>query len=91
MTASALDGVPGLGPVRRQRLLKELGGVRAVRAAGYPELAALPWLPQAVARALYERLHGTAPPPVPAGGESAVVAPALAGADAGATAPGGGD
>ena len=57
MTASALDGVPGLGPTRRRRLLRELGSVKAVRNASLEELEALPWLPAAVAGALYAQLH----------------------------------
>ena len=57
MTRSALDDVPGLGPVRRKRLVKELGGVQAVRRASVDELLALPWLPDGVARAVYEHLH----------------------------------
>ncbi len=38
MTASVLDDVPGLGPGRKKRLVRELGGVNAVkgRVAGYP-------------------------------------------------------
>ena len=31
MTTSVLDDVPGLGPTRRKRLVKELGGVKAVQ------------------------------------------------------------
>ncbi|HVB05891.1 MAG TPA: excinuclease ABC subunit UvrC [Acidimicrobiales bacterium] len=58
MTTGALDGVPGLGPKRRERLVRELGGVRKVRAAALEELLALEWLPEPVARALYARLHG---------------------------------
>ena len=49
MTVSALDGVPGLGPARRKRLLRELGSVKAVREAPKERLEALPWLPQPVA------------------------------------------
>jgi excinuclease ABC subunit C len=59
MTTSVLDGVPGLGPARKKRLLATFGGVRAVRAATPEELAALAWLPDAVAAALCERLQGT--------------------------------
>jgi len=58
MTVSTLDGVPGLGPVRRKRLLAALGGVRALREASLDDLLALPWLPDAVAHAVFERLHG---------------------------------
>jgi excinuclease ABC subunit C len=58
MTTSALDGVPGLGPARRKRLLREVGGVKAVREAPKERLEALPWLPQPVVDALWEKLHG---------------------------------
>jgi excinuclease ABC subunit C len=58
MTRSVVDDVPGLGPARKKRLLKELGGVGAVKAAPLSSLVALPWLPDAVAVALYEKIHG---------------------------------
>src|SRR6202011_1575925 len=45
MTASVLDDIAGLGPARRRRLLKELGGIRAVKASTPETLRALPWLP----------------------------------------------
>ena len=77
MTASVLDGVPGLGPVRRARLVKEMGGVRALRQASEEELRALPWLPDRVAAAVHERLHAVTP----------VVAPSAAG-HGGASHPG---
>ncbi len=64
MTRSALDGVPGLGPARKARLVKELGGVNAVRAASLEELLARSWLPDEVGLALYESLH-------PSGGQVA--------------------
>ena len=57
MTKSALDDVPGLGPTRRKRLLKELGGVNAVKRASLEDLKALPWLPDAVAETLHAKLH----------------------------------
>ena len=58
MTKSVLDDIPGLGPVRKKRLLKELGGVTAVKQASLETLQALPWLPDAVARAVVEKVHG---------------------------------
>ena len=58
MTRSALDGIPGLGEKRKVRLVKELGGVRAVQAAELDTLRALPWLPDAVADEVYRSLHG---------------------------------
>ncbi len=58
MKGSVLDGVRGLGPARRTRLIKELGGVSGVRSASLEDLSAVSWLPDGVARALYEHLHG---------------------------------
>jgi excinuclease ABC subunit C len=60
MTRSALDDVPGLGPVRRARLLKEHGSVKRLRALTEDELVATPWLPENVARAVYHKLHSGA-------------------------------
>ncbi|MDQ2826693.1 MAG: excinuclease ABC subunit C, partial [Actinomycetota bacterium] len=57
MTVSVLDGVPGLGPTRKKRLLKDLGGMASVKAANLETFQALPWLPDAVARAVHEKLH----------------------------------
>lgn len=57
MTKSALDDVPGLGPARRKRLVKELGSVKKVKAATIDELTALTWLPDAVAEDLWNHLH----------------------------------
>jgi excinuclease ABC subunit C len=54
MTKSVLDGIPGLGPARRARLVKELGGVNAVRTASLEELMGLAWLPEQVAIAVFE-------------------------------------
>lgn len=58
MTTSALDGIEGLGPVRRARLIRELGGVRAVQRAELSELEALGWLPDKVAGNVHRALHG---------------------------------
>ncbi|HEX6310574.1 MAG TPA: excinuclease ABC subunit UvrC [Acidimicrobiia bacterium] len=58
MTRSVLDDVPGLGPGRRARLLKQFGSVKRLREADRDDLRALSWLPERVADALYEHLHG---------------------------------
>ncbi len=58
MTRSVLDDVPGLGPTRRKRLLKEYGSVKRLREQTPEALLALSWLPDPVARALYDALHG---------------------------------
>jgi excinuclease ABC subunit C len=57
MTRSVLDDIPGLGPTRKRRLVRELGGVRAVQVAPLETLLALPWLPDNVARAVHDKLH----------------------------------
>ena len=58
MTRSALDGIPGLGPTRKKRLAKELGGVNAVKAADLEMLKSV-----VVARRCgRERLPGLARP-----------------------------
>jgi len=61
MTASVLEGVPGLGEARRKRLLRELGSMRAVREASVDDLLALGWLPEPVGRALHAHLHALRP------------------------------
>jgi excinuclease ABC subunit C len=60
MTASALDGVPGLGPSRRTALLKHFGSVRKLRAADVDEIAALPGFGRRTAVAVLAALHGPA-------------------------------
>ena len=57
MTKSALDDIAGLGPARKARLIKELGGVRAVKAASVEDLRELSWLPDTVADNVWEHLH----------------------------------
>jgi excinuclease ABC subunit C len=59
MRGSVLDDIPGLGPTRRKRLLKELGGITAVKAAPLHTLLALTWLPDGVARAVHGNVHGS--------------------------------
>jgi excinuclease ABC subunit C len=63
MTVSVLDGVPGLGEARRKRLLKEMGGIRAVQRAPREAFDRLTWLPAPVAGALWAKIHGPAPAP----------------------------
>jgi excinuclease ABC subunit C len=58
MTRSVLDDIKGLGPTRKKRLTKELGGVAGVRKASLEDLRALSWLPDDVALAVYAKVHG---------------------------------
>src|SRR5215207_8919674 len=59
MTKSVLDDVAGLGPTRRKRLVKELGGMNAVRKATLDQLKELTWLPDSVAEAVHAKVHST--------------------------------
>ncbi|MDA1193982.1 MAG: excinuclease ABC subunit UvrC [Planctomycetota bacterium] len=52
----ALDGIPGVGPARRKRLLATFGSVAALRAAPFEDLAAVPGIGERLARLLRERL-----------------------------------
>ena len=56
-THSVLDDVPGLGPTRRSRLLKEFGSVKRLRELTEDDLVALRWLPDRVGHAVYRQLH----------------------------------
>jgi excinuclease ABC subunit C len=57
MTASELDTVPGLGPARRQALLKHFGSMRKIKAAEVAEIAGLPGFGQRTAEAVVAALH----------------------------------
>jgi excinuclease ABC subunit C len=57
MTVSELDGVPGLGPARRQALLKHFGSMRKIRAAEVDEIAGLPGFGRRTAEAVVAALH----------------------------------
>ena len=51
MTASSLDGVEGIGSVRKRRLLRQFGSVPAIRRAALEEIAAIKgFTPQLAAR-----------------------------------------
>jgi excinuclease ABC subunit C len=60
MVSSSLDGIQGLGEARAKRLIKELGGVNAVKAASLEDLKLLSWLPETVAIAIHQKFHGNA-------------------------------
>jgi excinuclease ABC subunit C len=61
MTASSLDGILGLGETRKQKLVKTLGGVNAVKRADLETLKSLSFLPDAVAEAVYSKFHPAQP------------------------------
>ena len=57
MVASSLDGIAGLGSARKEKLVKSMGGVNAVKKASLDDLKALSFLPDAVAEAVYDKFH----------------------------------
>ena len=55
LKGSALDGIPGVGPARKEQLLKAFKSVKAVKAASLEELAAV--VPKNTAQAVYGHFH----------------------------------
>ncbi|HVA52548.1 MAG TPA: excinuclease ABC subunit UvrC [Acidimicrobiales bacterium] len=68
MVASSLEGVDGLGPARRERLLGAFGSLNALRQATLEEFEALAWLPSDVATRLYDHLQAPSIPRPAKGG-----------------------
>jgi excinuclease ABC subunit C len=56
-TASLLDTLPGVGAVRRRALIAHFGDVARLLDASRSELEAVPGVPAAVGRAIYDHLH----------------------------------
>ncbi len=57
MTGSVLDGLPGVGPVRKRALLRHFGSPERFLAATREELEAVPGVPGKLAREIHEQLH----------------------------------
>ncbi|WP_285776140.1 excinuclease ABC subunit UvrC [Microtetraspora sp. NBRC 13810] len=55
---SALDAVPGLGPARRQALLRHFGSVKRLREAGTAEICEVPGFGPALAEVIVSALKG---------------------------------
>ncbi|MCO6411186.1 MAG: excinuclease ABC subunit UvrC [Thiogranum sp.] len=54
---SPLEGIPGVGPRRRQQLLKQLGGMQEVMRAGVEDLCRVPGISRALAQQIYDTFH----------------------------------
>jgi excinuclease ABC subunit C len=53
---SALEDIPGIGPMRRRALLKRFGSLNAIRKAGVDELASVEGMNKTVAHRVHEFL-----------------------------------
>ncbi|MCG5535142.1 excinuclease ABC subunit UvrC [Ectothiorhodospira mobilis] len=54
---SPLEQIPGMGPKRRQQLLKHFGGLRGVSRAGVEDLARVPGISRKLAQQVFDSLH----------------------------------
>jgi excinuclease ABC subunit C len=67
--ASALDGIPGVGPTRRAALLKAFGSVAAIREASADQLARVAGVPRTVAERVHAAVAGEGASGSPGDGE----------------------
>ena len=54
---SPLENIAGLGPKRRQTLLKHFGGLQGITRAGVADLAKIPGISKKLAQAIYDQFH----------------------------------
>jgi len=54
---SVLEDIPGLGPKRRQLLLKQFGGLQGITRAGVDALSSIDGISRQLAQRIYETLH----------------------------------
>ncbi|MGF1613867.1 MAG: excinuclease ABC subunit UvrC [Gammaproteobacteria bacterium] len=54
---SVLEGISGIGAQRRQRLLREFGGLQGIASAGVSDLARVKGIGQELAQLVYEAFH----------------------------------
>ncbi len=57
-STSPLESIAGLGPKRRQTLLKYFGGLRGITRASEQELAKVPGISKQLAQSIHDVLHG---------------------------------
>ena len=54
---SPLENIAGLGPKRRQTLLKHFGGLQGITRAGVEDLAKIPGINKKLAQSIYDEFH----------------------------------
>ncbi|MCW8959355.1 MAG: helix-hairpin-helix domain-containing protein, partial [Gammaproteobacteria bacterium] len=55
--SSPLEGIPGLGPKRRQQLLRQFGGLQEVARAGVEDLCKVKGISHQLAQGIYDAFH----------------------------------
>jgi len=55
--SSSLEEIEGLGPKRRQQLLKQFGGLQGIKRAGVEDLTAINGISKALAQRIYDHFH----------------------------------
>ena len=56
---STLEDIPGIGPKRRQQLLKQFGGLQGLARAGVEDIATVEGISRQLAQQVYEAFHGS--------------------------------
>ena len=56
---SPLEGITGLGPKRRQALLKHFGGIQGITQAGVEDIAKIGGISKKLAQEVYDQFHAT--------------------------------
>ncbi len=56
---SPLEGIAGLGPKRRQTLLKHFGGIQGITQAGIEDIAKITGISKKLAQDIYDQFHAT--------------------------------
>jgi excinuclease ABC subunit C len=54
---STLESIDGLGPKRRQKLLKQFGGLREIQSAGIEDLCTVEGINKELGQRIYDRFH----------------------------------
>lgn len=60
-TSSVLEEIAGIGPKRRQRLLRQFGGIQGLTRAGVEDIARVDGISRTLAQQIYDAFHRSGP------------------------------